>query len=158
MRFDLHPHQAPNSSVNYSRSNSGLSLIEILIALAIISTVLISILGFYNYSLRAELRSKNQTELKYLAEQEMERMVALPYSSPELDCYGAFAGRINYYIRDDKYLIKTTVVFMDPDSGEVAENVPRNNKEDTHLKKIIVSVARLDAQGGQIDLTTFKSP
>jgi len=135
-----------------------LSLIEILIAVAIISSALVSILGFYNYAIRAGLKSKSQTELKYIAEQEMERLVSLPYSSAELDSYGAFAGRINYLIKEDKYLIKTTVIYLDPDSGEVAENVPRGPREDTHLKKIIVSAARIDGVGGQIDLVTFKSP
>ncbi len=141
-----------------SRSNSGLSLIEILVAIAIISTVLLSILGFYNYSVRMNFRSQSQTELKYIAEQEMERLLSLPYSSPELDCYGAFAGRVNYYIKDDKYLVKSTVIFMSPDSGELEDNVPRSPKDDTHLKKIIVSAARLDAVGGQVDLVTFRTP
>jgi prepilin-type N-terminal cleavage/methylation domain-containing protein len=140
------------------RSNSGLSLLEILIAIAIISTALVAILGFYNYAIRAGLKSKGQTELKYIAEQEMERLMSLPYSSAELDSYGAFAGKVSYVIKNETYLIKSTVIFMDPDSGETAENVPRNPREDTHLKKIIVSAARVDGVGGQIDLVTFKSP
>lgn len=140
------------------RSMSGLSIIELLIALAIISTALISILGFYSYAIRSGMKSKGQTELKYVAEQEMERLLSLPYSSSDLDCYGAFAGKVDYQIKNDTYLIKTTVIYMDPDSGEVSENAPRGPREDTHLKKIIVSAARVDGVGGQIDLVTFKSP
>ncbi len=140
------------------RSVSGLSLVELLISVAIISTALVSILGFYNYAIRAGMISRGQTELKYIAEQEMERVLSLPYSSPELDCYGAFAGKVDYVIKQEKYLIKTVVIFMDADSGEVAENVPRGRRDDSHLKKIIVSAARIDGVGGQIDLVTFKSP
>ncbi len=140
------------------RASSGLSLMEMLIAIAIISSSLIAILSFYNYAIRAGMKSKGQTELKYIAEQEMERLVSLPYSSMDLDAYGAFAGRVNYTIKDDRYLIKSTVIYLDPDSGEIAENVPRGQREDSHLKKIIVSAARIDGVGGQIDLVTFKSP
>lgn len=139
------------------RKQSGVTLIELLIAVAVISVVLVPILGFYNLSLRQSFKSKEETTIKFLAEEEMEKFVSLDYYDSSIDVYASPGGRTNFFERG-AYLVKTTVIFLDPETGEVPENYPLNQSQETFLKKIIISVARKDKVGGQVDLTYFKSP
>lgn len=139
------------------RKESGVTLIELLIAVTVISVILVPILGFYNLSLRQNFRAKEETTIKFLAEEEMEKFVSLNYYDSVLDVYASPVGRTNFFERGD-YLIKTTVIFLDPETGDIPENYPLNEQQDTFLKKVIISVARKDKVGGQVDLTYFKSP
>ncbi len=139
------------------RNNLGVSLLELLIAAAIISTLLVPILGFYNYSIRQNNRTKEETRVKFLAEEELEKYVALRYHDPMLDVYGSTAGRTNFY-EIDAFIVKSNVVFIDPETGEIPELYPVNKLQDTFLKRIIVSASRKDKNGGQVDLVYYKSP
>lgn len=87
----------------------------------------------------------------------MERFVALDYRNSALDCYGNTAGRTDFYERDD-FLVRTNVVFMDPETGERPELYPSSEKDDTQLKKIIISVSKKDQGSSQVDFVYFKSP
>lgn len=140
------------------RSASGLSVLELLISITIITTVLVTILGYYNSSIKYGLKSRARSELKYIAESEMERLLSLPYSSPTLDCYGLPVGKTDFRIDQEKFLIKTNVVFLDPDTGDIPNEIPTSREDDTHLKRLTVSAARVDGLGSQIDLINFKTP
>jgi prepilin-type N-terminal cleavage/methylation domain-containing protein len=139
------------------KNQKGVTLVELLISLVVISFTLIPIVNFYNYYLRQTNRTHQETRLKFLAQEEMERFVALDYRNSALDCYGNTAGRTDFYERDD-FLVRTNVVFMDPETGERPELYPSSEKDDTQLKKIIISVSKKDQGSSQVDFVYFKSP
>lgn len=139
------------------RNPSGLSLIELLLSIVIISTILVPILNFYNSALRNTNETQQKTKLKFLAEEEMEKFISLEYNDSSLQAFASSGGRTNFFERGD-YLVKTHIVLIDPETGEIPELYPTQASEDTFLKRITVSVARKDKSGGQVDLIYLKSP
>lgn len=139
------------------RDSSGLTLIELLVSLVVITISLIPVINYFNATLRQNNQARELTKIRFLAEEEMERIVSLNYMHPSLDAVGAFQGKSSFSEHDD-YLIKTTVIFLDPETGQIPEDYPLRETDDTHLKQITVSAARLDKLGGQVDLVYFKSP
>lgn len=139
------------------RSNQGVTLVELLISLVIISFALIPIVNFYNFYLRETNRTHQETRLKFLAQEEMERFIALDYRSNALDCFGNTGGQTNFYERDD-FLVKTNIVFIDPETGEIPEIYPASTADDTQLKKITISVSKQNQGSSQVDFVYFKSP
>ncbi|MDD9898681.1 MAG: prepilin-type N-terminal cleavage/methylation domain-containing protein [Candidatus Melainabacteria bacterium] len=139
------------------RSASGLTLIELLVSLVVISISLIPVINFFNATLRQNNQARELTKIRFLAEEEMERIISLNYHHQSLDAVGAFQGKSSFSERG-KYLVKTSVIFLDPETGQVPEDYPLREEEDTNLKQITVSAARLDKLGGQVDLVYFKSP
>ena len=143
--------------MNSLRNNQGVSLAELLISVVIISTILIPIISFYNASLRQTNLSNQKSRVMFLAEEESEKLISLEFNDPSLDCYATTAGNTNFLERDE-FLIKTHVVFIDPMTMDLPELYPVNKEESTNLKRITVSVARKDGQGGQINFVYYKSP
>ena len=139
------------------RSESGVTLVELLISIVIISFALVPIINFYNFYLRQTSRTNQETKIKFLAQEQIERFSALDYRDSSLDCYGNSGGKTNFF-EQDEYLIKTNVLFLDAETGERPELYPVSEEEDTLLKKITVSVARKDQSSKQIDYILFKSP
>jgi prepilin-type N-terminal cleavage/methylation domain-containing protein len=144
-------------SFNNLRSNQGVTLVELLISLVIISFALIPIVNFYNFYLRETNRTHQETRLKFLAQEEMERFIALDYRNSSLDCFGNTGGRTNFYERDD-FLVKTNIVFIDAETGEIPEIYPASTEDDTLLKRITVSVSKQNQNSSQVDFIYFKSP
>lgn len=143
---------------NYcSRNNSGLTLVELLISLVVISFALVPIINFYNYYLRETNNTHQLTRLKFLAQEEMERVIALNYRDSSLDCFSNTAGRTSFYERDD-FLVKTNIVFIDPETGEKPDLYPSSDEDDTQLKKVTISVSKQNPESDQVDLIYFKSP
>ena len=143
---------------NYSlRSSKGVTLLELLMSVVVISFALIPILNFYNFYLRQTNNTHQETRLKFLAQEEMERFIALDYRNEALDCFGNTSGRTNFYERDD-FLVKTNVVFLDPETGERPELYPVSEEDDTQLKKVTISVSKQSAGSEQVDFIYFKSP
>ena len=87
----------------------------------------------------------------------MEKFVSIEYRDPSLECYATTAGNVNFYEKNE-FLVKTQVVFIYPMTMELPDLYPVKSEEDTKLKRITVSVARKDAQGGQVNLVYYKSP
>ena len=143
--------------MSYLRNNQGLSLTELLISVVVISMMLVPILGFYNSSLRQTNITNQRSRVTFLAEEEMEKIISIPYKDPSLDCYATTAGNVSFYERNE-FLVKTQVVFIDPSTMDLPKLYPVNQDEDTNLKRITVSVARKDKQGGQVNLVYYKSP
>ena len=139
------------------RNNKGVTLLELLVTLVIISGILTGILSFYNSSLKSNLRAQVRSELKFLAEEELERLLSLSYDADELNVFGSLVGRTNFF-EDEAYIIKTVVIFIDPETGDVPEEYPLDETTDTKLKKITVSVARKDGLAGQVNMINFKTP
>lgn len=139
------------------RDQIGLSVTELLVSTVVVSTVLVAILSFYNQAVRNTGRYEQETKIKFLAEEEMEKYISIPYSDGSLDVFANPGGRTNYYEKEN-FLVKTHIVHIDPRTGEVPDYYPNKKKDDTYLKKITVSVARRDQLGGQVDLIYYKSP
>lgn len=139
------------------KNQKGVTLVELLISIVVISFSLIPIVNFYNYYLRQSNRTHQETRLKFLAQEEMERFIALDYRNSSLDCYGNTAGRTNFYERDD-FLVKTNVVFVDAETGERPEIYPASEDDDTQLKQITISVSKKNQGSSQVDFVYFKSP
>lgn len=143
--------------MSFKRNNQGLSLVELLISIVIITTALVPIIGFYNSSLRHTSNANQRSRVMFLAEEEMEKIVSLGYRDPSLQCFATTAGNVNFYEKEE-FLVKTQVVFVDPTTMELPELYPVNDEDDTKLKRVTVSVARKDKQGGQVNLVYYKSP
>lgn len=139
------------------RQQTGVSLVEILVTIVILSSLFTGILTFYTSSLRSTSSSYSRSKAKFLAEQEMERLISLDYLDDELNAFNNFEGRTQFF-ENNEYILKTLVIFIDPTTGGTKEPYPVSFDEDTHLKKLIVSATRKDGIGGQVDLTTFISP
>lgn len=140
-----------------TRSASGLSLIELLMTIVVLSVLFVGILHYYSSSLRATTLSESRSTAKFLAEQEMERLRSLEYTDSDLDAFNSFDGAVQFY-ENKLYIIKAIVVFIDPSTGDVKEPYPVAQDDDTHLKRITVSAARKDGLGGQVDLVSYLSP
>ncbi len=141
----------------FKRSSSGVTLVELLVSIAIISGVLVAILQFYNQAIKHNYQAQEKTSLKFLAEEEIEKLISLPYDSPSLEVFGNNQGRVYFYEKNN-YLIKTHIVFLDPATGDIPERYPYNSDQDTLLKKLTISVARKDNIGGQVNFIYYKSP
>ncbi len=141
----------------YKRNNAGVTLTELLVSLVVIATVLIPILNFFNSTLRQNNQDRELTKIRFLAEEELERVISLPYDDPSLDAFGSSTGQTAFFERD-KYLIKQNVVLIDPETGEIPERYPFHKADDTFLKRVIISAAKQDKLGGQVDLVYLKSP
>ncbi len=139
------------------RNQSGITLVELLITIIVLSTSLVAIFQFYATSLRSTTKTESRSKSKFLAEQEIERFRALDYNDPELDAFNNFAGKVQFF-EDELFVIKSKVTFIDPKTAIAAEPYPVSFEEDTHLKEVIVSVVRKDGIGGQVDLTTYITP
>jgi hypothetical protein len=139
------------------RSKSGLTLVEILISLTVITMALVPIINFYNYYLKENFKSNVKTQLKFLAQEEVEKVIAMDYRSKQLECFGSTAGLTNFYEKEN-FLIKTNVVFLDPETGELPESYPASDKDDTQLKRVTISVSKKNPGSEQVDMIYFKTP
>ena len=139
------------------RHDKGLSLIELMLTIAIATTALSAIIGYIANSTRSDLKNQSRSKLLYMAQEEMEKKLALAYDSSSLNCFGNNQGRVEFVDRGD-YISKVSIVFLNPQTGTIPEPYPIENIDDTHLKQIIVSVVRKDGLTEQIDLINFKTP
>ncbi len=143
--------------MRYSRNSAGVTLTELLVSLVVIATILIPILNFFNSTLRQNNQDRELTKIRFLAEEELERIISLPYNDASLDALGNSSGKTDFYERG-QYIVKTNVVLIDPETGEIPERYPYNKIDDTFLKRVIISAAKQDKLGGQVDLVYLKSP
>lgn len=142
---------------SFKRNDRGVTLLELLVSLVVITSVLIPILNFFNSTLRQNNQDRELTKIRFLAEEELERVVSLSYSDPSLEAFGNSTGQTTFF-EHDKYLIKQNVVLIDPETGEIPESYPYQKSDDTFLKRITISTAKQDKLGGQVDLVYLKSP
>lgn len=139
------------------RTSSGITLMELLVSIVIVSSALVAILSVYSTTMRLNLQNEARSRAKFYGEQEMERLLSLSYFSDELSAYGSFNGTTRLFEYKD-YIIKTKVVYLDPTTGKVPEVYPFGEEEDPNLKEVTVSVIRKDGLGGQIDIINYKGP
>ena len=65
------------------RARSGFTLIEALIATALLGFSLIVMFGFHTQAVRSNLHARKMTDCTYLAQLQMERLIALPWSEDD---------------------------------------------------------------------------
>ena len=71
----------PVTLVSARRARSGLTLIEVLIATALLGFSLVVMFGFHGQAVRSNMHARRVTDCTYLAQNEMERLIALPWTS-----------------------------------------------------------------------------
>jgi general secretion pathway protein I len=67
--------------MNAHRSNRGFTLLEVMVALAIIATALVTLLGTHLTNLNLAYENQEQTMAAMLARQKMEEILVLPFDS-----------------------------------------------------------------------------
>lgn len=78
------------------RINRGFTLLEVMVALAIIATTLVTLLGTHAMSLNLAYKHKEQTLVGMFARQKMEEVLSMPYDSVESDSGSFGPGHPEY--------------------------------------------------------------
>lgn len=138
------------------RSQSGQSLIELMVSIVIITTALSGIIAIFPYIVQKNVKIQKQNEAINIAQNELERLRALRYYDQELDALGGVQG-MSIVKSVDNYLIRVAVKYVDPKTGQPPEVYPTEISEDTGLKEITVGVKRNDNIGFQANLITYFS-
>lgn len=144
------------------RADSGLTLVELLVALVIISIVIYGIINFFSLNLVQNTKELKRSKLYYRAMAEMENLLAKDYSASDLESLYSPLNSVRFF-EDAKFLVKVQIESIDPVTGLQMTPYPTNLKEDPLLKKITVSVANLDEyqekkNNFQVDLVRYISP
>ncbi len=78
------------------RSDKGFTLLEVMVALAIIATALVTLLGTHMMSLNLAQKNKEQSICTFLARQKMEELYTIPFDSVANDS-GNFGADYPHY-------------------------------------------------------------
>ena len=62
-------------------SRSGFTLVEVLIASAVLGAALVVMFGFHSQAVRANMNARRDTDCVFLAQTQMERVLTLPWTS-----------------------------------------------------------------------------
>ena len=138
------------------RNQSGQSLVELMVSIVIITTALSGVIAIFPYIIQKNVRIQMQNKAVNLAQNEWEKLRSLRYYDPDLDALGGIDGMIVNKAQDD-FLVRVTVKYVDPKTGQTADPYPTDIASDTGLKEITVSVKRKDNVGSQINLITYFS-
>lgn len=138
------------------RNESGQSLIELMTSIVIITVALSGIIAIFPYIIEKNARIKIQNEAINLANNELERLRAFSYYDQELDALGSPPGMVTINPVGN-FLVRITVKYIDPKTGNIPEIYPSDPIEDTGLKEITISVKRKDNIGSQANLVTYFS-
>lgn len=144
------------------RKDSGVTLIELLVALVIITVVIYAIINFFSLNLLQNTRELKRSKLYYKAMTKMEELIAKDYASSDLESFYSPLNSVKF-IEEDNYLFKIQVESLDPLTNLQTDPYPTKLSEDPLLRKITVSVANLDEYdekktATQVDLIRYISP
>lgn len=138
------------------RSQSALSLVELMVSIVIITVALSGIIAIFPYIIQKNVRIQMQNQAVNLAQNEWEKLRALSYYDPALDATGSSEGMSSIKAVDN-FLIRVTIKYVDPKTAKAPRNYPTDISHDTGLKEITVSVKRKDNIGAQVNLVTYFS-
>ena len=138
------------------RSESGQSMIELMVCIVIITTALSGIIALFPYIIQKNARIQIQGQAVNVLQSETEKLRALRYYDPALDALGGGQG-VSSIKANGPYLVRVTVKYLDPKTSLPPENYPIDISHDTGLKEVTVSVKRKDNVGSQINLVTYFS-
>ncbi|MBL0732372.1 MAG: type II secretion system protein [Desulfosarcina sp.] len=122
------------------RSTAGFTLIEILVALVILSIALVTIMQLFSGGLKASRIAGDYTQAIFLAREKMEELLLEEETSAE-----ATGGEFN---NNYKWRAEITPFSLDVDDYE---------KVPVEVYEISVSVSRKDGTGKQVSLQTLKT-
>lgn len=71
---------SPPPSLRYRRSQSGFTLIEVLIAMALLGFSLLVMFGFHSQAVRSNMHARKMTDCTYLSQLKMERLLTLSWT------------------------------------------------------------------------------
>jgi prepilin-type N-terminal cleavage/methylation domain-containing protein len=144
------------------RNESGVTLIELLIALVIISIVIYALINFFSLNLFQNSRELRRAKLYYQAVAKMEELISKDYASRDLE---SFYSPLNSskFSEEANYLYKIQIESINPLTNLVTDPYPIKASEDPLLKKITVTVANLDdydekREAMQVTVVRFISP
>jgi prepilin-type N-terminal cleavage/methylation domain-containing protein len=92
----------------------GFSLIEVLIAAAILLVVALGVLPIFSQAIVNNRAGADYTQVTNLAKSELERLYSLPFSSPELEVVGAETVRPEYFSQKDQKWVDGDPPYEDP--------------------------------------------
>ena len=138
------------------RSESGQSMIELMVCIVIITTALSGIIALFPYIIQKNARIQIQGQAVNVLQSETEKLRALRYYDPALDALGGGQG-VSSVKADGPYLVRVTVKYLDPKTSLPPESYPTDLSHDTGLKEVTVSVKRKDNVGSQVNLVTYFS-
>jgi type II secretory pathway pseudopilin PulG len=116
----------------YARSRLGFTLVESLIATALLGFSLVVMFGFHSQAVRSNMHARKMTDCTYLAQLQMERLIALPWSESDRP------GDLSDLDTDDSETDKWTYL-PHPTGGPIPVN--SYNKEEDEGGKSVYSVS-----------------
>lgn len=131
----------------YSKKE-GFSLIEVMIAVFVLSVGILTVLVFFPFGLQMARYSKMTSQAVQLAQEKIEEVISRPYTDVVSEPESVLAVPFNAYFR------KTDVVCFDP-NGSSSPNCP-----ETGIKEVKVTVSWSSPFGGtspKIELYTLIS-
>ena len=138
------------------RSQSGQSMIELMVSIVIITTALSGIVALFPYIIQKNARIQMQGQAVNLLQSEMEKLRALRYYDPLLDALGGVEG-MSSIRAEGPFLVRVTVRYIDPKTSLPPDEYPIDISQDSGLKEVTVSVKRKDKVGSQVNLKTYIS-
>lgn len=129
--------------IKIKKSLSGFTLIEVLVVILIMGFLIVSVLALFSYSIRLVKENKLRTQALSLAEQKLEIVKNLPYSSIGT-ASGIPPGTIpqieTLVFNGATYTINTQIVYID-DSADGILGVDPSELSGTDYKKVKVAVS-----------------
>jgi len=138
------------------RSESGQSMVELMVCIVIITTALSGIIALFPYIIQKNARIQIQGQAVNLLQNETEKLRALRYYDPALDALGGVQG-MSSIRAEGPFLVRVTVRYLDPKTSLPPDDYPTDISQDTGLKEATVSVKRKDNVGSQVNLVTYFS-
>lgn len=139
------------------KENSGITLLETLIGMALFLTIFLGIFGLIQFSLKVSAQSKARITASVLANQKIELARNLPYNA-----VGTAGGIPQGSIQENEiivrnsinYAVKTSVIYID----DPIDNQSPNDPWPTDYKRIKVKVSWASFWGGEVVLQTDIAP
>ena len=138
------------------RSQSGQSMIELMVSIVIITTALSGIIALFPYIIQKNVRIQIQGQAVNLLQSKTEKLRAHRFYDLELDALGGAQG-MSSIRAEGPFLVRVTVKYVNPKTSLPPDVYPTDVSQDTGLKEVTVSVKRKDNVGSQVDLITYFS-
>ena len=107
--------------MNRNRSDSGFTLIEVMVALSIIAAAFVTLLGTHAMSLNLAYKHKEQMLVTMMVRQKMEEVLTVPFDSIEDDtgdfgpAYAEYEWELDSESTDTDNLKRVTIVIKSPE-------------------------------------------
>lgn len=96
-RITLTKHLREKRLVEGLKSESGYSLVEVMVAIMLLAIAIIPMVSMFDAGLRAAVRGGNYDQARALANEKLEEIRALPYSSPGESASGTANSVVEIY-------------------------------------------------------------